>query len=259
MKADTESPELVADRHEWLLARLTERRRVTTNDAAADLGVSVDTVRRDLRLLHDRGLVRRVHGGAVPVSPLSSSFAGRALDDSPERTHLAAAILDRLRPGQVVGLDAGTTTAEVAAQIPRSLEITIVTNGPAVAIALADHPHASVVLLGGDVDLRWMACTGPSTVEGIGRHHLDLAVVGVCAIDVDAGATTRSRHELHTKRAWIAAAAETLVPVESTKLGAVAPFRIADASDVGLMISESATAPEVIDAWRAAGLDVSIT
>ncbi|MEM9746037.1 MAG: DeoR family transcriptional regulator [Actinomycetota bacterium] len=98
MKADTESPELVADRHEWLLARLTERRRVTTNDAAADLGVSVDTVRRDLRLLHDRGLVRRVHGGAVPVSPLSSSFAGRALDDSPERTHLAAAILDRLRP-----------------------------------------------------------------------------------------------------------------------------------------------------------------
>lgn len=250
------SVELVSARREWILDRISAEQRVTTNGAAGDLGVSVDTIRRDLRYLHDRGLLRRVHGGAVKASPLSSSFTGRATDDSTERNKLADAIVARLRPGQVVGLDAGTTSSEIASRIPRSVEITIITNSPAVAVALGDHPNASVILVGGEVDLRWMAVTGSAAVDAIRDHHLDLAVVGVCSFDATAGATTRSRKEVSTKKALIAAAAEVLIPVESHKLDTVSPFHVADAAGLDILLVTDAVGSERIDQYRTAGIDV---
>ena len=250
-----DSVELVTARREWILDRISAEQRVTTNSAASDLGVSVDTIRRDLRYLHDRGLLRRVHGGAVKASPLSSSFTGRATDDSTERNKLADAVVARLRPGQVVGLDAGTTSVEIASRLPRSLEITIITNGPAVAVALGDHPSASVILVGGEVDLRWMAATGSAAVDAIRNHHLDLAVVGVCSFDATAGATTRSWNEVSTKQALIASAAEVLIPVESHKLDTVSPFQVANAADLDVLLVTDAVGAERIEQYRAAGID----
>lgn len=254
MHLDSETG-LVAARHEWLLDRVVEHHRVSTNAAASALDVSVDTIRRDLRQLHDRGLLRRVHGGAVRVSPLSSSFTGRASDASPERSRLADAIISRFRPGHVIGLDAGTTTTEIAARLPQALEITIVTNNPAVTIALADHPCASVVLVGGDVDLQWMATTGTSAVDAIRDHHLDIAIVGVCSFDLLAGATTRSRNEVHTKRALVEASAETLIPLESAKFGTVSTFRVADPASSNIVMADPD--PATIDQCAEAGVPLS--
>lgn len=249
--------ELVAARHEWLLRRLEEQQRISTNAAAQDLGVSVDTIRRDLRALHDRGALQRVHGGAVRTAGLASSFSGRKDEPSGERSRLAAGVVDRLQHGQVVGLDAGTTSTEICSLIPPHLAITIVTNNPAAALALADHPSASVLLLGGEVDLNWMAVTGPTAVEAIGETNLDLAVVGVCSFGPEAGATTRSRSEVSTKRAFVAAAAHTIVPVESEKLGTVAPFRVAGASEVEVLVVEEALTPAARSSYQAAGVDLT--
>ena len=251
-----EEPDLVAARHEWLLHQVAEQHRVGTNAAAGVLGVSADTIRRDLRQLHHRGLVRRVHGGAVRISPLSPSFAGRSADESPERGRLADAIISRLRPGQVIGLDAGSTTAEIATRLPPSLEVTIITNNPAPALALTDHPSASDILVGGDVDLRWMATTGTTAVDTIRAHHLDLAIVGVCSFDHEAGATTRSQNEVHTKRAFIESAAETLIPIESSKLGTVAPFRVVDATLAQIVVADPE--PTALHRLRSAGIVVTI-
>ena len=244
--------QLLEDRHQWILERLGDQRQVTTNSVAADLGVSVDTVRRDLRLLHDRGLLRRVHGGALPLSPLSPSFAGRSEDDWTERSQLADLVVRGLRSGQVIGLDGGTTTTEIAARIPQSLEITIVTNNPAAAVRLADHQSVKVILLGGTVDLQWMATTGPTTVDSIRGYHLDLAVVGACSFDPIAGATTRSQNEVATKQAFIEAATETVIPLESSKLSTMAPFHIADASAITVLVPEGAVDPALLTKWRAA-------
>lgn len=254
MQSDDEAA-LVSVRQQWLLDRIVEQHRVATNAAAATLGVSVDTIRRDLRHLHDRGLVRRVHGGAVRISPLSPSFTGRVADESPERGRLADMIISRFRPGHVIGLDAGTTTTEIAARLPQSLEITIVTNNPAVAIALADHGNSAVVLVGGDVDLQWMATTGTTAVDAIRDHHLDIAIVGVCSFDLTAGATTRSRNEVHTKRALIESAAETLVPLESSKLGTISPFQVTGPTSVEIVMADPD--PATVEQCASAGVAIS--
>ncbi len=248
--------DLVDERHRWLLDRLAEQRRIITNDAARELGVSVDTVRRDLRTLHQQGLLHRVHGGAVPVTSLSNSFNGRTGDESPSRAALAAAVVGRLRAGDVIGLDAGSTNVEIASQIPQSLELTIVTNSPAAAMALADHGSAEVVLLGGLVDLTWMATTGAETVDAWRDHHLDLAVLGACSFDPAAGVSTRSRNEVQTKRALMASAAETVLPLQLEKLGGRAPFHVADVADVDSLIVESLISDDLIERCRSAGIDV---
>lgn len=248
--------ESLADRHEWLLLNLAERKRINTNSVAELLGVSVDTIRRDLRLLHSRGLLRRVHGGAVPISRLSPSFNGRADDDSPDRARLADALVQRFEPGQIIGLDAGTTTTHIAAQIPQSLAITIVTNNPAAAVALADHANATVVLVGGDVDLRWMATTGPTAVDAIRSYQLDISIVGVCSFDATNGASTRSRSEVPTKQAFIASAADTYMPVEINKLGTVAPFRVATPHEASVVVLEDSIEKSRLLQWQSDGIDV---
>ncbi len=251
--------QLLDSRHQWLLDRLEHDRALETNASAAELGVSVDTIRRDLRLLHDRGLLRRVHGGAVRLSPLAPSFSGRANEDSSERTRLAHAVVERLKPGQVLGLDAGTTTTEIAAQLPQSLAVTIVTNNPAAALALADHRSARAILVGGHLDLQWMATTGAEAVDAIRNHHLDLAVVGACSFDPTGGATTRSQHEVATKQAFLSAAAETVMPLEASKLSSIAPFRIAPATAPEILVTDGALDRKTAKQWRKAGVRLTIS
>jgi len=254
----SEPADLVTERHSWLLERVFEARRVLTKDAALELGVSVDTIRRDLRELHARGLVRRVHGGAVPATNLPHSFTGRTGVADTDRSQLANVIVQRFRANQVIGLDAGSTNVEVASLIPPTLEVTVVTNSPAAAVALADHPAASVILLGGVVDLNWMATVGPETVDGWRNYRLDVAVVGVCGFDPKAGATTNSHAEVATKRALIGSAAEVVIPVQAEKLGTAAPYLVGGATELDTIIVESLTDPDLITQYRAQGIDIIV-
>lgn len=232
--------ELVDQRQTWLLERLAKQRRVMTTDAAAELGVSVDTVRRDLRQLHDRGLVRRVHGGAVPIARLPNSFAERAAEPSRPTAALAAEIIGHFKPGQVIGLDGGTTCADIAAMIPSTLSITVVTNNPAAAVALAGHPNASVILLGGQVDLTWMSTTGAETVDAWRNYHLDIGVLGLCGLDAETGATTNSAMEVATKRALIRASTDVIVPIHHDKVGVCAPYVVAGLDELDMVVSARA-------------------
>ena len=217
-------PELSEERKAILLARLRGEGRIVTRLAANELGVSVDTIRRDLLQLEEARSLRRVHGGAVPPASLPNSFSERADDPSPETDTIARLIVDRLHDGQVIGLDAGTTGVAIARVLPTNLRLTIVTTNLPAAVALAPHCEVRVVVAGGQFDRTWMALTGPEAVRTIGSFRFDLAVVGVCAIHPDHGLTTNSLDEVETKRAWIDAAAETIVPITTDKLDRVAPF-----------------------------------
>lgn len=239
----TDSQDLVDDRQASILKQLAADRRVFTNEAAAEFGVSVDTIRRDLRMLHKQGHLKRVHGGAVPTSTLPSSFTGRSSAGEVSTKELAAAVASRFRPGQVIGLDAGSTNVEVASAIPDTLKITIVTNNPAAALALADHPSATVILLGGRLDLTWMATVGSEVVEGWRNYRLDIGVLGVCGFDLAIGATSNSHTEVPGKRALIESSAETLMPLNPAKIGVGAPFIVAEAAQIQTIIIDQTANP----------------
>ena len=255
--AMTDDPALVEQRRRWLLDTLGSTGRIVTNDAATTLGVSVDTVRRDLRALDGSGALQRVHGGAVARTSLPRSFAGRGAMGADVRARLAGAVVARLHPGMVVGLDAGTTNVEVARQLPHDLPLTIVTNSPPAVAELAGHPAVRVVMIGGVVDLEWMAITGSDAVAAWAGYHLDVGVVGACALHPELGVSTTSLAEVATKRAIIAASAEVIVPAQLDKLGTTGPFVVCPMTEIDVIIAEAAGDVATMAAFRQHGVEVT--
>jgi DeoR/GlpR family transcriptional regulator of sugar metabolism len=138
------------ERREVILRRLQTDGKVRAARLAEELGVSLDTVRRDLAELAAAGLLRRVHGGALPPgSPGPSSFNERLPDDVDAKGAIAAAAVSLVRPGDVVAVSGGTTILEFARRLPDDLEATVIAMGPDVAVALADHPGLTVDVIGG--------------------------------------------------------------------------------------------------------------
>src|SRR6188472_1389597 len=131
---------LVAQRRELLLDRLQRDGRLVAKDVAAELGMTEDSVRRDLRELAAAGLCQRVYGGALPVSPAVVDYAARSAVAVESKQRVAAAAVRLIQPGSTVLLDGGTTTLAVARALPADLTLTVVTHSPTIAAALVDHP-----------------------------------------------------------------------------------------------------------------------
>ena len=132
---------LSAERRQAILAALARDGKVVAARLVAELGVSEDTIRRDLRELAAQGLVQRVHGGALAPAPQPGSFAHRRETWNAEKAALAEAAVGLLAGARVVLLDGSTTNLELARRLPAGQSLTVLTNSPPIAVALAEHPR----------------------------------------------------------------------------------------------------------------------
>ena len=154
----------VAQRRELLLDRLARDGRVVAKDVAQEFGLSEDTLRRDLRDLAAAGLCQRVYGGALPVSPAVVDYRAR-VDVEPHSKQLVAQHAVRLiTAGSTVIPDGGTTTLAVARSLPKSLDCTVITLSPAIAVALLEH-RAEVILIGGRLSRHSAVTSGAAAAE----------------------------------------------------------------------------------------------
>ena len=243
-----------ADRHAEIVATLDASGRVVSTDVAARLGVSIDTVRRDLAELETLGALKRVHGGAVRPVPGPRRFAERlASDDAPKETvaALAAGLLPR---AGLVALAGGTTVLLLAQRLPRDLEATVVTTSPDVAVALRDHPTVEVDLLGGRLHRDSQTVTGADTVAQLQSLHPDACVVSGCGVDPDVGVTFRDRDESLVVRAMIERSARTIVLAAADKLGAASPYVVAPATCIDVLVTDTPRAG--VTAYERLGITV---
>lgn len=216
---------LTEDRKRLILKRLADDGRILAGGLAAELRVSEDTIRRDLRDLAAQGLLLRVHGGALPLSPTHRPVHERAGLARDEKARLGRAVARLLLPGMVVILDGGTTAAAVVAALPPSIRLTVVTHAPAIAMAasgLASH----IILIGGTLYPLSMVAVGAETVTAFGRVRADLAVLGATGLHWEAGITTGDAEEAAVKRQIVASAAEVVLPITGDKLGRASPFAV---------------------------------
>lgn len=213
-------------RKQFLMQQLQIHGQVVAKQLAQTLQVSEDTIRRDLRELAKEGLLQRVHGGALPVSPALSSFQERqqmAIDD---KHNLAQAAIDLLQTGQIVFLDGGTSTLQIAKQLPLELAITVITHSPTIALALTEHPLVEVILLGGKLFKHSIVTVGAMALEALQTFNLDVYFMGATGIHPNFGLTTGDLEEAGMKRAISKRAAETYVLASSEKLGKVSAYGI---------------------------------
>ncbi len=248
---------LTTQRRRLILERLRREGEVAAKALSQELGLSEDTIRRDLRELAQEGLLQRVHGGALPASPAVADFAGRQAVSTEGKAALGRAGAEMVRSGQVVILDGGTTTLQMARHLPADLRATVVTHSPTIAVALVEHPHVEVILLGGRLFKHSVVAVGAATIEAISRIRADVYFMGVTGIHPTAGLSTGDLEEAHVKRALSASAAETVVLASPEKLNAASAFVIAPVTDVSELIVLRDTPSEATGEFERLGLTVT--
>lgn len=247
---------LKAERHQYILTLLQKEGKVHAVALSDALQVSVDTIRRDLQGLADAGKVLRVHGGALPASPAAADFVSRQSLSSAGKMAVARTAVSLLQNHQVIFMDGGTTTLLLAQHLPLTLQATVVTHSPPVALALIDHPGMEVVLVGGKLDKRTQVAVGVAAVETFRRIQADVCLLGICSLHVQAGITVPDLEESYVKQVMIAQAAEVVALASQDKLGTAAPYHIGPITELTHLVTETAVPETILTPYRAAGITV---
>jgi DeoR/GlpR family transcriptional regulator of sugar metabolism len=229
---------LTTHRRQQILSILKRQGQVIAKEVSQAMGVSEDTIRRDLREMAQEGLLQRVHGGALPASPAIADFAGRERITPDGKVAIGRAAASMIQPGQVVILDGGTTAREVARHIPLELKATIITHSPTIALELVNHPNVEVILIGGRMFKHSVVAVGAAAIEAIAQIHADTYFMGVTGIHPKTGLTTGDYEEAAVKRALSHAAAETIVLASSEKLNAASPYVVVSLAEISGIITE---------------------
>jgi DeoR/GlpR family transcriptional regulator of sugar metabolism len=229
---------LTTHRRQQILSILKRQGQVIAKEVSQAMGVSEDTIRRDLREMAQEGLLQRVHGGALPASPAIADFAGRERITPDGKVAIGRAAASMIQPGQVVILDGGTTARELARHIPLELKATIITHSPTIALELVNHPDVEVILIGGRMFKHSVVAVGAAAIEAIAQVHADTYFMGVTGIHPKTGLTTGDYEEAAVKRALSHAAAETIVLASSEKLNAASPYVVVSLAEISGIITE---------------------
>jgi DeoR/GlpR family transcriptional regulator of sugar metabolism len=245
---------LSAERRQAILRALERDGKVVASELVGALGVSEDTVRRDLRELAAHGLVQRVHGGALPPAPRGGDFDERLAIAPEAKAHLAEAALPLLEGARVLLLDGGTTALELARRLPPGRSVTVLTNSPPVAAELAAHPSAEVVLVGGRLLKESQVTVGAATVDALRQVRADVCVLGICSLHPELGVTALDHDEAHVKRAMVAASADVIALATADKLRTASPWLVAPLDDVTHLVTDAGD--ELTAEYAAAGLSV---
>lgn len=254
---------MYAEERQENIARLVRRRgRVSVTDVAGSFGVTPETVRRDLAALERSGLVRRVHGGAVPTGALTVLETGvneRERSQATEKDRIAA-MAATLVPGDGASilLDAGTTTGRLAGVLPGSRRLVVVTNAVPIAARLAGIAGARVHLLGGRVRGTTQAAVGDETVRALAELRVDVAFVGTNAVSPDFGLSTPDPEEAAVKRAMVRSGQRVVVLADSSKLGRVHLVRFATLEDIDVLVTDDGADDALVSELEAREVEVLV-
>jgi DeoR/GlpR family transcriptional regulator of sugar metabolism len=247
---------LTEQRKQYILNILRRDGQVIAKTVSQELGLSEDTIRRDLRELAREGLLQRVHGGALPASPAIANFAGREEILVESKVAIGRAAAQLIKDGQVVILDGGTTAVQIARHLPTNLQATIVTHSAKIAIELLDYPGVEVILIGGRLFKHSIVSVGAAAIEAIKHIHADMYFMGVTGVHPEAGLSTGDLEEAYVKQALCRQSAEAFVLASQEKLGAASQYVITSLRDVSGLIVEDSVPDEVLLPFMELGLTI---
>jgi DeoR family transcriptional regulator, fructose operon transcriptional repressor len=240
---------LIAEaRLQRLAEQLTQSGSITIVGAAVDLEVSEMTIRRDLVELEERGIARRVRGGALPLGP--QSFAERTQSRSRAKGQIAAKLAQFIPATGAVAFDASSTVMRAAASLAGARDLIVLTNGPDTFQTLQARPGVTPMLTGGQLDLRTGSLVG--ALAGWSARQLTVSkFIASCAgLDAALGTTEVVLEESEVKRAIAAGAAETILAADSSKLGRRATAVCLDWTVIDVLVTELDPADHRLDPYR---------
>ncbi len=251
---------LADHRLELITSVLHARGECRTRQLAEQFNLSEMTLRRDLHVLEKRGLLRRVHGGAVLLNS-DVNYSQRLEYDQIQKQAIGRAATNLLKSGQAIYIDAGTTTLELARAIKQGLphvtHLQIVTHGITIATELAGQTPYSVQLIGGDVYQNALSTVGPVALAQIANLNIDTFFMGAVAVSQTHGWGNSNHVEAVVKRAVIAHSKQVCALVDSSKWGQESYAPIVSLGDVSKWIVNRGLVQAGIDAAKAANVAIT--
>jgi len=247
---------LAAERKDLLVARLRKDGKLIARDLAAELGLSEDSVRRDLRDLAAAGLCQRVYGGALPISPALGSHANRARIARESKRRIGYRAAELITPGTTAIIDAGTTALAVVRALRPDLSARIITHSATTAVALADHPGVDVFILGGRLHKRSVSALGAAAAEAARAISADLALLVPAGVHPEEGLTAGEAEEAALRRILIRRTADTYILASIEKLGTVCPYKVTGLAEIAGIITDAPADHPAVRRLRAQGVHV---
>ncbi len=250
-------------RTERILLELLRLGEVSVDQLADLLDVTPKTIRRDLADMEQRGLLRRTHGGAVPVEPMlyepfrhDVSFQDQAQQYPDEKRRIGLAAAQLVKDGETIAISGGTTATQVARSIRYRKNITIVTNTVNIPMELSNQKDLTVVVTGGVLRGSWFSLVGINAAQSVSQIYVDWAFIGVDGIDAEHGFTSHYADESVVNRAMVRHARQRVVVAQHDKFGKVARALICAAADINLIITDREASDELIAPLLARGIEI---
>ena len=252
---------LPAKRHVELVQLIRARGQMTVNDLASHFAVSGDTVRRDLDLLADQGLLKRTHGGAVAMDNLvhqDSTFTQRMGTRVPAKRRIARAASRLIGDGETLLINGGSTTKFFAGELVERRNLTVVTNNLGLPSTLPADCFSNVYVLGGEYKADAQVTVGPVGFVSAGSISVDSAVIGVGGVTVKEGLTTTVLEECSMILAMICAARRTIVLADASKFGHSSFAHIAPLTRIEVLVTDEPPPADLAQALREARVEVIV-
>lgn len=240
---------LKEERQEYILNRISKDNRIYITVLSTELGISDDTLRRDLAELDKKGLLTKVHGGAIAKSGISIKFSERMNTATRIKQEMASKLVPLFKSGDILLMDAGTSNLEVARQISKDMSLTVYTNCFPIANELFNHPKIDLVFLGGKVFPSSQVTVGVSVYQMLRTIRPDWAIIGVSDIHPNEGLTTSDREEAIIKRTMIEQGIKRVVIADGHKLDTARNFHVASLREIDYIVTEDSKVDYIKQNW----------
>ncbi len=250
---------LPADRLEFIAELVRRQGSVRARDLVEQLGVTDETIRRDLSRLAELGVVRRAHGGAVATGPgIETTTAVRLREHAEEKVAIGRRAAELVTPGMRIILDSGTTCLCLARALRQTPDLVIVTTAVTNALELLGNPGATVVMTGGVVRPNTFGASGRLAAATLAELRVDHAFVAIHSVSARGGLTYPTFEEVDAKRAMIDAAREVTLLADHSKFGREALVRVAPLSAVNRIVTSPGVDPDELAEIREMGVEVIV-
>jgi len=251
-----QSMDLPQERRQAILEELQLHGKVIAGKLSTLYGVSEDTIRRDLRELAAEGLLKRVHGGALPISPNHAPYLERDKQNLTSKARLAAAAREVVHDGQLILMGGGTTNTGIAKNLSPTLRATIVTISPQIALHLSVYPTIEVILIGGRLNKGELVTSDAEAIDQIKHFQADTCFLGVCGLHPEVGCTIYEYEEVRIMRTFIKQSADVIATVTAEKLGTAGPYVVAPIESITHIITEKQVGDDILAPYKAIGIQI---
>ncbi len=250
----------LAERHQFILNKIHADQYVNVVDLCKALKVSSVTIRKDLKLLEDKNLLFRTHGGATLNNPYAVDRPVNEKEkmQSLEKDRIGVAAAKMLKENDSIVVASGTSLLYFAKHIPMGLPLTLVTSSLNIAIEMLRHPEVEVIQLGGLLRKSSSSVTGAYAEQILQDFYFNILFLGVDGIDLEHGFTTTNAMEAYLNKKMIKVSQKVVVLADSTKFGKRGFGKICGFDDVDHIITDKGISPQMIAHLEGMGVTVSV-